>query len=165
MHGITAKSIALASSLMVVVGITTSNQLANGDMSIFAIENNLMELSSAICFDNQAKTEEEKILALFRQAEAYQTKGMSEKALNSYKKVIEENYSQDYTWQAHQLRASLLERKDNFNAAISEYSEFIDAARPGILKNLAISYRAELFEKLGNQDQAQMDREMLAQMR
>lgn len=155
---------AMASTLMLVVGITTSNQLAQKDLSVSSIENNLIELSSIISTNPVSSSEEDRVLREFRKAEAYETKKHFDKALSCYQNVINQSYSSDYSWQACQRKAELLERQSNPEAAIAEYTSFIESTRPGILKNLAISYRLELFEKIGEADQALMDKEMLANM-
>ena len=49
-----------------------------------------------------------------------------------------------------------------YSKAIDDYTGIIRLTNSGINQTLAYSYRAEMFEKLGNKDQALLDRDRVA---
>lgn len=162
MHGLTLKTLAIASCSICVAGLTGVVGLPNFNLD--QIETSLAEHS--IAKDSQpVSTKEGKVLKLFRIAEAHEINGDHEAALACYQDIIFENESPQTTWQAYSARAQIYEQQQKYDLALGEYSAFIKSAKPGILKALAYSHRMELYEKTGNSAQAHLDKDMIATMR
>lgn len=99
------------------------------------------------------------------QALDYEKNGDLESALSVLKRVIDSRVSPALVWAASLKQAEIHIACQRLSEAERVLSCFIDQSGPGILKALAYSHRADLYETMGNKDQANLDRENIARLR
>ncbi len=161
MPSITLKAIAAAGCFFALVSFS-NNFHAESLQAGNSIEDNLVNLSLALEQDSQNIVDESSARNTFAKADLLETRGQIERAMALYKKIIDHNFSTELTFKSHHRRAQILVSQKELKQAEYEYSTYINKANPGILKSLAYSYRAEVYEKQGEPGQAGLDREKIA---
>lgn len=163
MPSITLKAIAAAGCFFALVSISSQFHTEKLE-AVSSIEENLVDLSLALEQDSVVIKNRESAKNVLEKADLLESRGQVGRANSLYKKIIERNLSTELTWEAHHRRAQNFLSQENLKEAKYEYSSFISRANPGILRSLAYSYRAEVYEKLGDHGQAELDREKISKL-
>lgn len=142
----------------------TALSLSSGALSTSDTEQTLSILEATMPVHTSIKDEKSGEFLLAKALDL-EKNGDLESALSVLKKVIDSRVSPALVWAASLKQAEIHIASRKLSEAERVLSRFIDQSAPGIHKALAYSHRADLYEAMGNKDQATLDRENIARLR
>ena len=91
-------------------------------------------------------------------------KGETELALELLERALALRTSDKINWTISRRMVEIYDGLEKPEKAIDVYSRYIKMSSPGIRQTLAYSYRADLYEKIGEIDKAEKDRKKLQEL-
>lgn len=158
MPSIYIKVIAASSCFITALGISSAAISTSDTAQALSILEETMPVQASIKDEKSGEF-------LLAKALDLEKNGDLEAALSVLKKVIDSRVSPALVWAASLKQTEIHIASQRLSEAERVLSSFIDQSGPGIHKALAYSHRADLYEAMGNKDQATLDRENIARLR
>lgn len=157
MPSIYIKVIAASSCFITALGLSGALTPSNTNQGLTILEETMIVHSSV--------TDESSAEYFLARALDFEAAGDLEASLSLLKKVIDSRVSPALVWAASLKQVEIHIGQKKLSEAERVLSSFIDQSSPGIHRALAYSHRADLYEAMGNKDQATLDRENIARLR